>query len=78
MRENRLSGSEGGGAAKPALPTPIQGAFGTGIFQTADKVAPRSTIRIDGATWQAAHQEQKDERENTNCVVDYHAGHCGR
>ncbi|HWT82828.1 MAG TPA: hypothetical protein VN648_28940, partial [Candidatus Methylomirabilis sp.] len=26
MRENRLSGSEGGGAANPALPTPIQGA----------------------------------------------------
>ena len=25
MRENCLSGSEGGGAANPALPTPIQG-----------------------------------------------------
>jgi len=25
MRENRLSGSEGGGVANPALPTPIQG-----------------------------------------------------
>ena len=24
MRENRLSGSEGGGAANPALPTPIR------------------------------------------------------
>jgi hypothetical protein len=24
MRENRLSGSEGGGVANPALPTPIQ------------------------------------------------------
>jgi len=27
MRENRLSGSEGGGAANPALPTPIQGSL---------------------------------------------------
>ena len=26
MRENRLSGSEGGGVANPTLPTPIQGA----------------------------------------------------
>ena len=25
MRENRLSGSEGGGVANPTLPTPIQG-----------------------------------------------------
>ena len=25
MRENRLSGSEGGGTANPDLPTPIQG-----------------------------------------------------
>ncbi len=25
MRENCLSGSEGGGAANPALPTPIHG-----------------------------------------------------
>jgi len=27
MRENRTSGSEGGGAGQPALPTPIPGAF---------------------------------------------------
>ena len=27
MRENRLSGSEGGGVANPPLPTPIQGSL---------------------------------------------------
>jgi hypothetical protein len=34
MRENRLSGSEGGGTANPALPTPIQGGLRPQNVQT--------------------------------------------
>ena len=44
MRENRLSGSEGGGAANPALPTPIQGGLRAQMHFFSNLPVRRSTL----------------------------------
>ncbi len=64
MREIRLSGSEGGGAAHPALPTPIAPGSCSGEFTSPDgRVKPR------------LHPMDRNDFPGAIQIVDlYHAG----